>query len=236
MAIPILPGLMASDDDTPPDDSAEQAPSALAQFLDGLDDSQIQELVAAAADYDQANPDAAADPDADPADPNEAGEDDAAPEDPDAPPADDADPDAPPAEGDDAAAPGDLDAVDKQMDVDIQEAATVCQQLEEIAGGDSDSAPDVAKLLKQATGLSDKIDKQRKLLDKALKNEDVQAAAQAGMDANDALSAMQALLVAAQALGTKTEAPAMQPGDHPAIKVWAAKVQGKKPAPAPFGG
>lgn len=235
MPLPLLPGLQAGADDPTPDDSAEPVSSPLADFLDGLDDSQIQELVAAADDYDQANPDAAVDPDADPEAPP--ADDDAPPDDPDAPPADDADSDAPPAEGDDAeASPQDLDAVDKQMDVDIQEAATVCSQLEELAGGDSDSAPDVAKLLKQASGLSDKIDKQRKVLDKALKNEDVQAAAQAGMDANDALSAMQALLVAAQALGTKTEAPAMKPGDHPAIKAWAAKVQGKKPAPAPFGG
>lgn len=241
MPLPLLPGLIAPDStDAPPDDGSDagapEGQSPLAAFLDELDDAQMQELVGAAQDYHDANPDP--EPDLE-----QPGAEEDGPVDLDAPPAED---EAPPEDGEEPPAPGEddpeaagvagLDDVDAQLDSDIESASTVITQMQDLADGDSDSAPDVAKLVKQATGLSDKIAKQRKLLDKAIKAEDVQAAAQAGMDANDALTAMQKLLEAAQALGAKTDAPAMQPSDHPSIKAWAAKIQGKKLAPAPAGG
>lgn len=236
MPLPLLPGLMAPETDDPstvePDSGS--APSDLAAFIDSLDDAQMQELVGAAQDYADANPDdpSTEQPGAEedgPVDPDAAPADD---DDPDAPAADD-DPDAPPADddGSDANSQG-LDAIDSQLDSDIESAATVIKQMQGLADGDSDSAPDVAKLVKQATALNDKMAKQRKLLDKAMKADDVQAAGQAGMDANDTLTAMQKLLEAAQALGVKTEAPPMKASDHPTMKAWAAKVQGKKLPPA----
>lgn len=240
MPLPVLPGLMKTANDG--EDLHTEEASALTQFLDGLEEDEIQGMVAAADDYDAANPSDAVDPDADPddlakevdgdeegtdADPNAASDTEPAP------PLDDE----APADGEEGNGSGSIDDIDAQMDEDIANAASVLSQMEDIASGDSDSAPDVAKLVKQATGLSAKIDKQRKLLDKAIKAEDAQAAAQAGMDAMDSLTAMEKLLEAAQALGAKTDAPGMTDKDHPAIKAWSAKVQGKKlgaPGAAPM--
>lgn len=233
MPLPLLPGLMKNADDQGDDLPTEQ-PEGLTQFLDGLEEDDILGLVSAADDYNTANPDATVDPDADPEDPAEAteGEDDGTEEDPDAlgdtDPAPPPDGEEAPAEGDEGDGTGSIDAIDAQMDEDIANAASTLSQMQDLADGDSESAPDVAKLVKQATGLSDKIDKRRKLLDKAMKAEDPQAAAQAGMDAQDSLTAMEHLLEAAKALGVKTEAPGMTDKDHPAIKAWSAKVQGKK--------
>lgn len=240
MGLPILPALKKSPAPSPDDepvtdgeDDAGTAAASLGELLDGLDDSQVQELVASAEALDPGEQEP------DPGDVDEAaeGEDDGTGDTDPAPPPDGED-DAPTDDeaGDaDASgvAPEDLDAIDQQLSIDVEEAATVVGQMQDLADGESDSAPDVAKLIKQATGLQDKIAKQQKLLAKAIKAEDVQAAAQAGMDATDALTAMQALLTAAQALGAKSEAPTMKPGDHPALKMWAAKVQGKKLAARP---
>lgn len=234
MPLPLLPGLVKNTDEDTQDLHTEEA-DGLTQFLDGLGEDEILGLVAEADEYHATNPDQAVDPDADPEDVNEAaeGETEGTVADPDAadtepaPPMDDGET---PDEGDGS---GSIDDIDAQLDEDMANAAHVLSQMQDIADGDSDSAPDVAKLVKQASGLSDKIDKQRKLLDKAIKAEDAQAAAQAGMDANDSLTAMEKLLEAAQALGAKSEAPGMTDKDHPAIKAWSAKIQGKKLGVAP---
>lgn len=242
MPLPLLPGLVKNAADENDEDLHTEQPSGLAQFLDGLEDSDIQELVSTADQYHADNPDPLED--AAPAEGEESADDAAGDTDPAPPPGDDdeaapGDESAstePPGAGEDdqeADGSGSIDAIDAQLDEDIANAANVLSQMQDLADGDSESAPDVAKLVKQASGLSDKMDKQRKLLDKAIKAEDPQAAAQAGMDAQDSLTAMEKLLEAAQALGAKTEAPAMTDKDHPAIKAWSDKVQGKKLGIAP---
>ncbi len=242
-AMPILPGLMSSDE--PPDENepspATGGPDPLTEFLDQLDDAMLQELVTQAEAYDLTDPEQPSEDD---------GEDDAEPSDPsaadddsDEPPADASDDSAPDSSDDDSpdsesdegdeADPGsaDLSQVEAQVNDDISQSADCVSQLEDLAGGDSEEAPSVARLLKVAQGLDEKIQRCQKDFQKAQKSEDVQAAAQAGMMARDYLEAVQALCSAAQALGNHTEAPAMKPSDHPALKMWAARTQ--KPAAAP---
>lgn len=227
--IPLLPGLMKNADDS--DTDAEMgAPAAsgagpLTELLDLLDDSQLQELQTLAAEYVEANPEEEAPAEEEPVEGElEETEGDAPPEGEaieegeEGEPAEDEEPSA-----------ADLAAVSGQIDSDAEEAADLIKQLEEIAGGDDDSAPDAGKLLKMAGLFVDKITKCQTLAAKAVAKEDAQTTAQAGVDARDYLEATQHLVNAARALTSRTAVPAMTPQDHPAIAVWAERMARPKP-------
>lgn len=210
--------------DASPDDAVDApAASELASFIDSLDDSQIQELNAAADAYAAANPDDAAPPPAEGEDPDTL---------PAPPPGEEEDPSLEtPEEEADEPAPEDLAAISTNASIDVEDAATAIAAMQEIADSDSDSAPAVAKLVALAGKLEASVQKSAALVDKAITKEDVQAAAQAGIDCRCFLEAIQALQVAASSMGQKVEAPGMTPQDHPALKAWSAKVLGKAPAP-----
>lgn len=229
MPLPLLPGLSkqapVDDDDTiaPEDESG----NPLADFLNGLDDSQVQELVADADAYVAVNPEEpgeGAEGDTLPSPPLEEGEEAADTE-------TDLEPPEPGEEGDVEPDAQDLEAISTTAASDAEQASAMLAELDEMSNGESVNAPIIGNLLKNASKLNDQLLKNQKAVDKAIASEDTQAAAQAGINCRLALEAIDALTDAARRMSTAVEAPAATPQDHPALKAWAAQVQGK-PLPA----
>lgn len=234
--LPILPGLMSSQDQPTDDDGDKpvEAANALAQYLDTLDDSQVQELVSSAEEYDQANPDPEPDADDEPptSERGEAdGKDDPSDDDEttgseDEPSDDESNDD----DGNGEPTAADLETISTHLDADVEEAASIVTAIEQMGTGDDEFAAVLKPLGKVAGQLQEKIETCQKLGAKAVKKEDPHGAAQAGMSSADALDALKAIQDAARLLGRKSEAPKATPADHPALKAWAERMQDKKPA------
>ncbi len=231
MPLPLLPGLKAGAP-APTDDAAAIPASALSDFINGLDDSQVQELVAAADEWAAANPDDGAPLEEAPLEEEGAPGDTIPAPGPEDEPLTDVDNEAPAEEGDVEPSVEDLAAVSAQAEADAGDAASSIASLQDMADGDSLQAPTIGKLVAIAIKLEQALQKSQALVDKSVTKEDVQAAAQAGIDCRQYLEAIQALQQAAQTMSSATEAPAMTPKDHPALKAWAARTQGKTLAPA----
>lgn len=229
MPLPFLPGLQPKPDaDTDDAPAAPLASNPLGAFLDGLGDDVVDGLNQSAADYDAANPSDDADPAmADPPAPDSSDVNDGDPPKPGDEDAGD-DPAQAPADGTDPNAPN-LDQVGSHAEAAMGESAQLLGAMQKLDGGDNQS--DIDKLIKQAASFDEAVQKACALVDKAIAKEDVEGAAQAGIDAQESLEVVQQLSGAAQTLMNKTTVGPMQPQDNPALKAWAARVL-KKPAVA----
>jgi hypothetical protein len=222
MSLPLLPGLQPKPD---AEDTDATAPAPLAEnpigaFLDGLGDDVIAQLEQMAAEQAPPADDALGEPpapdssDVNDGDPPKPGDENAGD-----------DPAQAPADGTVPAA--DLDQVASHAEAAVGESSQLLSSMQELDGGDNQA--DVDKLIKQATTFDAAVQKAAGLVDKAVSKEDAEGAAQAGIDAQEALEVVQHLCEAAKTLVNKTTVGPMQPQDHPALKAWAARVLKKAP-------